>query len=166
MILAVDVDYRDHCAYIAGVSFENWTDSNENETFVSFLDHVDEYTPGQFYRRELPCILRLLEEHQLQPNCIVIDGFVYLDGESKPGLGKYLYDALNHQVAIIGVAKTPFTGIPVACEVFRGSSKNPLYVTSAGVAPDDAKTFIRSMHGDYRVPGLLQRVDRLCRQKK
>ena len=166
MILAVDVDYRDGCAYIGGVTFENWTDNNEKDAFVSFLDNVNEYIPGQFYLRELPCILRLIEEHELKPKYVVIDGFVFLDGESKPGLGKYLYDALNNKVAIIGVAKKPFKGISAAYEVYRGLSKNPLYVTSIGVALDDAKTFIRSMHGNYRVPTLLKRVDYICRENK
>ena len=163
MILAVDVDYRDGCAYIAGVTFDNWSDRNEKDIFVSFLDNVNEYIPGQFYLRELPCILRLIEEHTLKPEVIVIDGFVFLDDESKPGLGKYLYDALDQKVAIIGVAKKPFSGISAACEVHRGSSKNPLYVTSIGVMLDDAKTFIRSMYGDHRIPTLLKRVDTVCR---
>ena len=136
MILAVDVDYRGNRAYIGGVTFEHWIDNHEKETFISFLDKVNDYIPGQFYLRELPCILRLIEEHKLKPEYVVIDGFVFLDGESKPGLGKYLYDALNQKVAVIGVAL------------------------------DDTKTFIRSMHGDYRVPTLLKRVDQLCRQKK
>ena len=166
MILAVDVDYRDGCAYIGGVIFENWTDDKEKDTFASFLGNVKNYIPGQFYLRELPCILRLLEEHKLKPKYIVIDGFVFLDGEGKPGLGKYLYDALNNKVAIIGVAKKPFKGVPATCEVYRRLSKNPLYVTSAGVTLEDAKTFIRSMHGDYRVPTLLKRVDQVCRKNK
>ena len=52
MILAVDVDYRDGCAYTGGVTFENWTDNNEKDAFVSFLDNVNEYIPGQFYLRD------------------------------------------------------------------------------------------------------------------
>lgn len=164
MILAVDVDYRDGCASVGGITFENWTDGNEKDTYASFLDNVNEYIPGQFYRRELPCILKLIEEHELSPEYIVIDGLVYLDGASKPGLGKYLYDALNNKAAIIGVAKKPFKGIPAIYEVYRGLSNNPLYVTSVGVALDDAKTFIRSMHGNYRVPTLLKKVDYVCRR--
>jgi deoxyribonuclease V len=164
MILAVDVDYRDSDAYIGGVTFEHWTDNNEKETFVSFLDNIHEYIPGQFYLRELPCILKLIEEHKLMPKYIVIDGFVSLDGEGKPGLGKYLYDALNNKVAIIGVAKKNLKGIPAACKIYRGRSKNPLYITSAGITLDDAKKFIRSMHGYYRVPTLLKKVDQVSRQ--
>jgi deoxyribonuclease V len=164
MILAVDVDYRDGCAYVGGVTFENWSDNKEKDTFISFLDNVSDYQPGQFYRRELPCILRLIEEHKLKPEYIVIDGFVFLNGENKPGLGKYLYDALNSEAAIVGVAKNPFKETSVACEVYRGLSKNPLYVTSIGVALDDAKTFISTMHGKHRVPELLKRVDHVCRK--
>ena len=165
MILAVDVDYRDGCACVGGVTFGNWTDNKEKDVFISFLDHVSEYKPGQFYRRELPCILRLIEEHKLKPEYIVIDGFVFLDGEGKPGLGKYLYDALNNEVAIIGVAKNPFKGISGVYEVYRGLSKNPLYVTSVGVALDDAKTFIKTMHGKYRIPELLKKADQVCKER-
>jgi deoxyribonuclease V len=166
MILAVDVDYRGDCAYVGGVTFEHWTDINEKDSYVSFLDHVNDYIPGKFYLRELPCILKLIEEHALKPDVIVIDGFVFLDNKGMPGLGKHLYDALSEKVTVIGVAKRPFKGITSVCEVFRGASKCPLYVTCAGITLGEAKNFIRSMHGKYRVPTLLKRVDDICRQSK
>ncbi len=166
MILAVDVDYRDSCAYAAGLSFDAWNDSIEKASFVSRLDYVNEYVPGQFYQRELPALLALIAEHKLDPEYIVIDGFVFLDAECRPGLGKYLYDALNQKPVIIGVAKRPFKGIPATCEVYRGSSSRPLYVTSVGVTLDQAKLFIQSMHGDYRIPDLLKKVDQICRESK
>lgn len=164
MILAVDVDYRNDSAYIGGITFDNWNDSNEKKSYISILGHVNDYIPGQFYLRELPCILELIDEYKLQPDYIVIDGFVYLDAAGKPGLGKHLYDALNRKVVIIGVAKKSYAGIPLSCQIFRGSSGTPLYVTSVGVALEDAKILIQSMHGEHRIPTLLKRVDRISRQ--
>lgn len=164
MILSVDVDYGDAGAFIAGITFDNWAHAQETAIFTSFLGRIDDYVPGEFYRRELPCILRLLEEHAIAPETIVIDGFVYLDGHRKPGLGKHLYDALNGKVAVVGVAKKPFRGIPPECELLRGRSRKPLFITSAGMPLDVAKASIRSMHGNYRVPTLLRKTDRICRQ--
>jgi deoxyribonuclease V len=49
--------------------------------------------------------------------------------------------------------------------VVRGTeAKRPLYVTAAGVGVDQAAAWVRSMHGPHRLPTLLKRVDRLCRE--
>jgi deoxyribonuclease V len=162
MILAIDVDYRNNVASIGGVAVEHWDDAKESGTYKSHIGDIEPYVPGQFYRRELPCILKLLEEHELHPSHIIVDGFVYLDGRSGPGLGKYLYDALKGRVAVIGVAKTPFKGILDECKVYRGSSKKPLYVTAAGMPLDEAKNHIKSMYGRFRLPYLLKKVDQIC----
>ncbi len=166
MILAVDVDYRDNYASIGGVTFAHWEDNEEIDSFQSVLYDIEQYTPGKFYRRELPCILKLIEEHQLKPNFIIIDGFVYLDGVSEPGLGKHLYDALNGNVPIIGVAKKQFKKISSNFSIYRGSSQNPLYVTSVGIGFEVAKELIISMHGKYRIPTLLKKADQVCRKDK
>jgi deoxyribonuclease V len=163
MILAVDVDYRNSGASIAGITFENWTDDSEAGLFRSELFETEEYVPGQFYRRELPCILKLIEEHKIEPDIIVIDGFVYLDGKTNPGLGMYLYNALNGKIPVVGVAKNPFKGIAQDCELYRGKSRKPLYVTSVGIQLDEAKKNIKSMYGNHRVPDLLKKADQACR---
>ena len=163
MKLAVDVDYQDDTAQIAGVAFNDWTDAESLAIYTSSLSDVQAYEPGYFYKRELPCILKLLEEHELNPDCIIIDGFVYLDGKKEAGLGKYLYDALNGKSSIIGVAKRRFRNTPESCEVYRGQSSKSLYVTSEGLPPDTAKEHIASMHGSYRIPDLLKKADQVCR---
>ena len=99
MILAVDVDYRDRGASIAGIAFENWEDENESGIFKSQLHGIEEYVPGEFFRRELPCILKLIQEHNINPDIIIVDGFVHLAGQNKPGLGMHLYNVLNEKVA-------------------------------------------------------------------
>lgn len=108
---------------------------------------------------------KLLEDHNIRPDCIVIDGFVYLDGVGKAGLGKHLYDALKGRVNVIGVAKRPFKNISDFFAIYRGGSDNPLYVTSEGIEIDIAKKLVATMSGLFRVPTLLKRVDRACRSE-
>ena len=80
------------------------------------------------------------------------------------GLGAYLYEALNKEIKIIGVAKSEFRDILSDTYLYRGESKKPLYITSAGVDLEVAKGFVSIMHGKYRFPTLLKEVDRLCRE--
>jgi deoxyribonuclease V len=161
--LAVDVYYEKTTAVVAGIGFVHWTDKEPETSHVSTIEQTGGYIPGQFYQRELPCILRLLDEHQLSPTHIIIDGYVYLDGHSRPGLGKHLYDALSGKVKIIGVAKNPFKGISAEYTLHRGASVKPLYITCAGMMLAEAKSCIAAMHGPYRIPTLLKTVDQLCR---
>jgi len=67
MILAIDVAYSDRTAWAAGVLFLAWdSDALERELIVR-IEGVADYVPGHFYRRELPCILRLLSEIRYCP---------------------------------------------------------------------------------------------------
>ncbi len=117
-----------------------------------------------FWRRELPCILAILKQLPALPAVIVIDGYVWLDGDGRKGLGAYLFDALDGKVAIVGVAKRAFRGSAHAAPVLRGSSDRPLFVTANGMPPVEAAAAIASMHGKHRIPTLLKRVDERCRR--
>jgi len=163
MILAIDVDYEESSALAAGVLFSNWEDAEAKDIFTSTINQINEYQPGNFYKRELPCILRLLDEHNLKPDIILVDGYVFLDGTKAAGLGKYLYDALEYKPIVIGVAKRAFKDISPKYAVYRGESKNPLYVTSVGLDVSFALEGIARMHGEYRIPDLLKKVDQVCR---
>jgi deoxyribonuclease V len=163
MILAVDVCYRNGAASIAGIYFSHWRDAQAWDTFHSALNSVAQYTPGEFYLRELPCIMRLLDEHHLSADVIVIDGYVYLGEMAHPGLGRHLYNKLDGKTPVIGVAKKPYKNTTPETEVYRGNSKHPLYVTSVGIDLETAKSNVRSMHGKHRIPTLLKYVDRECR---
>ena len=162
MIACVDVDYRNVGAVAACVSFRAWSDGRPAAEFVVQISDVEPYQSGQFYRRELPCILAVLKSLPDLPQVIVIDGYVWL-GDRQPGLGAHLYEALERRVAVIGVAKTRFVRAEPVELVLRGRSRSPLYVTAVGMDLAEAANRIRTMHGSCRIPTLLKRVDQLSR---
>ncbi|MGF1761704.1 endonuclease V [Photobacterium sagamiensis] len=164
MLLVIDVHYRDdNSAVVAGLTFNEWSSDEVEGKHIVKIDNVEPYEPGSFYKRELPCILALLNSLEKVPNVIVIDGYVTLGKENEDGLGAHLYKALNPHTPIIGVAKSRFSGTSSDFEVYRGQSKQPLFVTSAGIDNSIAKELIKSMHGNNRLPTLLKAVDRECR---
>lgn len=162
-ILAMDVHYLDTSAQIAGITFADWGDAVPMSQHLAHAQDVASYQSGEFYKRELPLLLQLIQQHKLEPDVIVVDGYVFLDGVARAGLGKYLFDALANEVTIIGVAKNRFAGLSDDYAVWRGSSQRPLFVTSVGIAQAEAKEAIRRMHGAHRFPTLLKRVDSLAR---
>jgi len=166
MILAVDVDYKaDNTAIIAGVLFNSWEDNEASKVVKKDITQVLPYESGAFYKRELPCILALLNDIDEHLECIVVDGYVCLGKEHK-GLGAYLYDALKHKTPIVGVAKNAFRDISESTYIYRGESKKPLYVTSIGMEQEKAKELILRMHGRFRLPTLLKDVDTYCRNSE
>lgn len=160
LIAAVDVCYHELGATAAAVLFENWADDQAKAQHLCHIPQVADYQPGQFYRRELPCVLAVLKLLPQAPAVIVIDGHVWLR-PGEPGLGWHLHEATG--IPVIGVAKTSFDQSPHAAHVFRGESMKPLFVTAAGMEQQDAARHIESMHGAYRLPTLLKSVDQLCR---
>lgn len=110
MIIALDVYYYPHNAKVVGVAFEQWEADTPLAVYTEVVETVTEYIPGEFYKRELPCLLALLRLTDLSGvSCIIIDGYVHL-AEDRPGLGAYLYAALEEKIPVIGVAKTAFQG--------------------------------------------------------
>jgi deoxyribonuclease V len=165
-IFATDVDYREECALAAGVLFNHWQDSTPINQLTIPVYNIAKYEPGSFYKRELPCLLKLLNELNGLPEYIIIDGYVYLDGTQQSGLGKHLYDAIEGKSIVIGVAKTRFKDISSEFEVFRANSQRPLYVTAIGISNEEAKSLIEKMHGQYRIPTMLKLVDRLSKHRE
>ena len=162
-ILAVDAAYRHDMAVAAGVVFQGWDAASPRQELTVHCQAVEAYVPGQFYRRELPCILQLLDQLETSIDVIVIDGFVYLGEEHRPGLGSYLYESLDRQIAVVGVAKSAFKDTPATTALWRGGSKRSLYVTAIGIEEKLARQGVLHMHGKDRLPTLLKQVDRLCR---
>ncbi len=164
MILAIDVFYHQDQARTAGVLFKGWEDAEPDKVIYATTKGLRSYAPGSFYLRELPCLLQLLRDHQVKPDYVIIDGYVFLDGHSQPGLGKHLFDELKGKIPVIGVAKNPFRDISKEYALWRGKSKHPLYVTAAGIDHRIASEHIRKMHGEFRIPTLLKMADQLCRK--
>jgi len=162
MLICLDVDYRDPGAVAAGVLFEGWPSAAPSREIIALVERAEPYEPGSFYKRELPCLLAVLARVTEPLEAVVIDGYVWLDGAGRRGLGAHLFEHLGQRTPVVGVAKTAFAGAD-ATPVLRGESKRPLWVTAAGLPADEAAARVASMHGPHRVPTLLQRVDRLCR---
>ena len=164
-ITIVDTAYYENLAFTAGALISNWNASSPEKTFSTFTTTSAEYVPGQFYKRELPCILHFLKEVSWGSNVIVIDGYVSLS-DSKRGLGMYLYKALDMQIPVIGVAKNVFTQNTTSLPIFRGTSKKPLYITAAGIELQKAAEDIQNMFGEHRIPTILKIVDSLSKSSK
>jgi deoxyribonuclease V len=127
---------------------------------VCWLDAALPYQPGSFFRRELPPIRAVLEG--VPPlDLLVVDGYVDLDPDGRPGLGAHVHDELG--VPVIGVAKTAFRTATHAVAVLRGEATNPLYVTAIGLSKEDAAGYVSAMSGAFRLPDALRRVDALAR---
>jgi deoxyribonuclease V len=125
MIACVDVHYRGAIAVAACVLFRDWTDAEPKQVIVECMEHPAQYEPGRFYKRELPCLLKVLERAKEPLAAVIVDGYVWLSGQQKPGLGAYLHKALGGAVPVIGVAKSRFSGAGSAETIFRGSSRRP-----------------------------------------
>lgn len=166
MILAFDTYYYDGKAKTVCLEFTEWNQSKDFQVHTEIIDNIEEYIPGEFYKRELPCILSLLNKMDLKNiEAIIVDGFVYLDDEKKYGLGGYLYEKLNKEIPIIGVAKTNFASIEKDKKsLVRGESAKPLYVTAIGIELEEAFEKVESMAGEYRMPTLLREMDRLTKE--
>ncbi len=162
MKACIDVDYREDHAIAACLLFAEWSDAAPSAELTARIEPVEPYVPGQFFRRELPCILAVLSHVQIPLDVILVDGYVWLDDAQKPGLGAHLFVALNQQIPVIGVAKKPFRDA-TAHEVIRVNSTKPLFVTAAGISVEEAALAVTQMHGPHRIPTLLKRVDQLCR---
>lgn len=166
MILAIDVHYRNNTAKVVCAVLQEWKAPAAMHYHIKYVDNVAEYIPGEFYKRELPCILAILADIDLSAvSFIVIDGFVVLDDDGKYGLGRHLYEHLNHKVPVIGVAKSNFyQNKKQVIPVYRGESANALYITAIGTDLQQAAENIQGMYGDYRIPAVLKELDRKTKE--
>lgn len=165
MIYAFDTYYYDDYANTVCLAFQDWDSAQETEIFSEKTAITSDYESGAFYKRELPCIVSLLNKINLQPgDVIIVDGYVTLDENGKHGLGGYLYEALDQKFPVVGIAKNGFnSNDPERRMVFRGESKTPLFLTAKGIDVDEVQTEIEGMHGGFRIPTLLKKLDQLTR---
>lgn len=165
MIACVDVDYREDHAMAACVLMKDWPDATASAEHTTRVAPVEPYISGQFYRREMPCLLAVLEPVRDDLSVVVVDGYVWLGDEGRPGLGAHLYEALGRTIPVVGVAKTRFRDAAPVAEVTHGGSGNPLFVSAVGMALETAVEQVRALHGPNRIPTMLKRVDQLCRNR-
>ncbi|MGK6341216.1 endonuclease V [Chryseobacterium sp. DT-3] len=165
MIYAFDTYYYEDHANTVCIAFEDWASENESDIFAEKTEVSSGYESGAFYKRELPCILSLLKKISLKEgDIIIVDGYVTLDNNGKIGLGGYLYEALDRKYAIIGIAKNEFASPDSQRRnILRGESKTPLFLTAKGVDVDEVLPKVEQMHGAYRIPSLLKKLDQLSR---
>lgn len=169
--------------------FDDWEAARPLEEHTATTTPVADYVPGEFFRRELPCVMNVLRPHLERIAAVIVDSFVWLPlsveettrqdrvlrewreaktatplpHNCRPGMGAWLYLELGGDIPVVGVAKTGFHGIIEASEVLRGDSSKPLFVTAAGMDAAEAADCVRRMDGEHRLPTLLRRVDRLAR---
>ena len=161
LYLAVDVHYlADNSARAATVAARDtrFAQISFTETATVLVDTP--YRPGEFYLRELPPLRAVIPTSDALA-LIVIDGYVDLDPDGRPGLGQHVHAEFG--VPVIGVAKTLFKTATHAAQVRRGRSSRPLYVTAAGIPIVDAARVVGEMAGLYRLPDALKLADRLAR---
>jgi deoxyribonuclease V len=127
---------------------------------VVMVPEVAPYVPGEFWRRELPCLRAVLDGVR-GLSLLVVDGYVDLAPDGRPGLGARA--AAEFGVPVIGVAKTRFATATHAVEVRRGTASRPLFVTAAGLPVAEAAGLVLAMSGRYRLPDALRRADALAR---
>jgi deoxyribonuclease V len=165
MLLAIDVHYKENYAKAVGAIF-NWEDATPQHIIIEKITNVEEYIPGQFYKRELPCIMALVAKVDLvELEAIIIDGHIYIDHLKNYGLGAHLWEALHQKIPIIGIAKKAFhTNKETVITITRGTSKQALYISSIGVAAIDLVSKIKNMHGDFRIPTVLKYIDTLTKE--
>src|SRR5215831_20453174 len=174
MIACVDVAYRNRSTFAGCLLFSAWSDELPAGKVLVSLGSAEPYRSGEFYLRELPPILEVLKRVQAPMETIVVDGYVWLEG-NRMGLGAHLHSALRGRVAVVGVAKNRWRGATDAAAteperrtipVMRGESKRPLYVTATGMNVELAANYVAGMHGPFRIPTLLAAVNTLVRTQQ
>ena len=163
MVVIIDVDYNNkNQGHAVGVIADNILSDKELGYVSAVVDNVGDYIAGQFYKRELGCVNAILSRLDLSDiDCIVVDGFADF-GTDRYSLGSHVF--FNYGIPVIGIAKKWYPDCYIQnTEVYRGTSKRALHVTSKGVELDKAKDLVMNMYGEYRLPYLTKLADSLCR---
>jgi len=158
-----DVKYHDKHAVIGYVLFDDVGSGTPYRTGHITHNEVHPYIPGEFYKRELPCLLTAFHSIEENIDLIFVDAYVWL-GEHKKGLGVYLYEALEEKIPVIGISKTNFHNAGNTTQtVLHGNSESPLYVSAIGMNLYDAARMVKNLHGTYRLPTMIKLADTLSR---
>ena len=175
MILALDSYYKDDICNTSYVIFDEQNGEALVHTDTIYTKVTSEYIPGEFYKRELPGIIQIIEKLINEKpdlwdkiSVIITDSFLKLktDVMEWDGLGIYLSKYLKSkgcEKVIWGVAKSKFGDCDKISElVCRGESEKPLFVQST-VDNKIAANAVKHFNGKYRIPDMLKKVDQLSR---
>ena len=110
MKLVMDFQIDGDTARVGAVAFDDWGAAEGTKNYALRIEHVEKAAKGELDLRALPWLVQLLDANRLQPEAIVLDGFVHLDPQDTPGLGLRLHDTLGGRSAVIGVSKSVFKG--------------------------------------------------------
>ena len=163
MKLVMDFQIHGDHALVAAVAFDDWAAPEGTKNYSLRVGHVERPPKGELDLRALPWLVQLLDANGLQPEAIVLDGFVHLDAQETPGLGRRLHDTLGGRVAVIGVSKSGFKDTPEQFEIHREEETAPLVITCAGIDLGAAKARVRTMHGRKRLPTLMKLAARIAK---
>lgn len=169
MIYCFDTYYGKGYANTAVIGIEDWDSAQPTFELNEIINEIHDYESGAFYKRELPCLLSIINKINLNysTDILVIDGYVVLSDDGKLGLGGYLYNELKQEIPVIGVAKNNFFPLDkLKKEIYRGESKKPLYITSLGIELELASQLILNMEGKFRIPTILKLADQRCREQE
>ena len=164
MKLVMDFHIDADSARVAAVAFDDWAAFEGTKTHALRIEHVEKPAKGELDLRALPWLVQLLDANRLQPEVIVLDGFVHLDAQETPGLGRRLHDTLGGRTAVIGVSKSTLKDdTPDQFCIFREDETPPLVITGIGIDLGAAKARVRMMHGRKRVPTLMKLAARIAK---
>ncbi len=163
-VACLDAAYSREKVVSACVLLAHWDDEKTAAEWTAVSSPTSPYKPGAFYLRELEPLLAVLSRAHVELGLAVVDGYVYLDRQGRPGLGAYLWEALRRKIPVIGVAKNPFGSEPPGLRVYRGRSRRPLYVTAAGIPVQTAARLVERMAGPHRIPAAMKRAHSLARR--
>jgi deoxyribonuclease V len=164
-IACLDAAYASTATAVAGALIPSWDAEGASQMRVRRFDGPPgNYEPGAFYKRELPLLLSIISDFGQPIEVIVVDGYVWLDANGLPGLGGHLFSTLGGRIPVVGIAKTRYQNDTWSIPVLRGDSRRPLFITSAGTQAREAAECVRRMHGEYRIPTILNTVDRAARE--
>jgi deoxyribonuclease V len=167
LIYCFDTFYGEGYAKTAVIGIEDWDSSEPTFVLTDLINEVNNYESGAFYKRELPCLISIIEKIDLDfsKDILVVDGYVVLSDDGKLGLGGYLYDELDGKIPVIGVAKNDFLSLHnLKKTIYRGESKKPLFVTAMGYDLQRAGEKLTIMYGEFRIPTILKLADQKCRE--
>lgn len=164
MVVIIDADYNEETrmGHVAGVVADNILAEKEECILTAIVHDIEDYIPGQFYRRELQSVEAIIKQMNLSEiDLIVVDGYAD-SGTEEHALGTFVFD--KYHIPVIGIGKNKYERcILDNLEVYRGESQKPLFVTSKGMDNEKAKELVKNMSGKYRFPYFVKFADNRAR---